>query len=336
MYDWAEFRHFLYLLTILEEGGFRIAAETLHTSQPNLTVQARRFQDRASVHLFRKLKSGGIVPTDAGVAFIRLARLVLEVREEAIDAVVAIERGEIGMIRFGSTPLVDPNLFRNFCTLHRELVPRTAVRPTHGDAAQLAQEILDGVVDAAVITLPFAHPGLRIEVLRRDRVVVCLRKDHPLATKAALEASDLQDNLTVIYHPHRHPEAHNRLLEWLANAGITLGDHSCASHPSELQTLVKEGHGFALIREGTPLDESLIAKRLIGLDWTVDTAVIYHKERHPKTVPVLVKLMIKSIQKESLKSRIPIRPRSPDNDATHSIGALTAITVASSRCIHSR
>jgi DNA-binding transcriptional LysR family regulator len=31
MYDWAEFRHFRYLLTILEKGGFRIAADELHT-----------------------------------------------------------------------------------------------------------------------------------------------------------------------------------------------------------------------------------------------------------------------------------------------------------------
>lgn len=44
MYDWAEFRHFRYLLKILEKGGFRAAAEELFTSQPNLTVQARQFQ----------------------------------------------------------------------------------------------------------------------------------------------------------------------------------------------------------------------------------------------------------------------------------------------------
>ena len=43
MYDWAEFRHFRYLLAILEKGGFRVAADELHTSQPNLTVQARQF-----------------------------------------------------------------------------------------------------------------------------------------------------------------------------------------------------------------------------------------------------------------------------------------------------
>jgi hypothetical protein len=40
MYDWAEFRHFRYLLKILEMGGFRVAAEELRTSQPNLTVSA--------------------------------------------------------------------------------------------------------------------------------------------------------------------------------------------------------------------------------------------------------------------------------------------------------
>src|SRR5215469_1140719 len=130
MYDWAEFRHFLYLLKILEKGGFRVAAEELHTSQPNLTVQARRFQDLASVRLFRKMKNGQICPTDTGIAFITLARLLLEIREEVIEALIAIERGEIGLVRFGSTPLVDQNLFRSFCILHKELLPRIKVRPT--------------------------------------------------------------------------------------------------------------------------------------------------------------------------------------------------------------
>jgi DNA-binding transcriptional LysR family regulator len=302
MYDWAEFRHFLYLLTILEKGGFRAAAEELHTSQPNLTVQARRFQDHASVRLFRKSKNGRIGPTETGIAFINLARLVLDIREEVIDALVAIERGEIGLIRFGSTPLVDQNLFRSFCQLHRELLPRTPVRPTHGDAAQLAQEILDGIIDAAIITLPLAHPDLHIEELRRDRIVVCLRKDHPLAAKAALHVSDLQDKLTVIYHPQRHPRAHARLVELLSDAGVTLREYSCASHPSEMQDLVREGYGLALIRDGTPLGEGLMARRLNGVEWTVDTAVIYHKQRHPKVVPVLVRMLKRAIQKGSPKS----------------------------------
>lgn len=315
MYDWAEFRHFLYLLKILEKGGFRIAAEELHTSQPNLTVQARRFQDQASLCLFRKSKNGQIRPTETGLAFVALARLILDVREEVMDALIAIERGDTGVVRFGSTPLVDQELFRRLCALHKELLPRAAVRPTHGDAAQLAQEILQGIVDAAVITLPFAHPDFHVQELRRDRIVACLRRDHPLAAKPALDVSDLQNNLTVIYHPQRHPDAHIRLLELLGTVGVTLDEFSCGSHPSEMQILVKEGHGLALIRERTPLEEDLITRRLCGVDWTVDTAIIYLKQRCPKTIPVLVRMFKRMIQKDLPKKGIFAATPSPNGGA---------------------
>ena len=82
-----------------------MAAEALHTSQPNLSVQARQFQENASVRLFKKLRNGRIRPTETGVAFIALARLLLETRDEVISALIAIERGEIGSIRLGCSPL---------------------------------------------------------------------------------------------------------------------------------------------------------------------------------------------------------------------------------------
>jgi hypothetical protein len=135
-------------------------------------VQARQFQDQASARLLRKLKNGQIHPTETGIALIALSRLLLEVRDEVIDALIAIERGEVNLVRFGSTPLVDEKLFRSFCALHKELLPRCTVRPTHGDAAHLAQEAFAGIIDAAIMTLPFAHLDLHIEELRRDRLVV--------------------------------------------------------------------------------------------------------------------------------------------------------------------
>ena len=180
------------------------------------------------------------------------------------------------------------------------------------------------MVDAAIITLPLTHPDLRVEILRRDRIVVCLRKDHPLAAKAALPVSDLQDNLSIIYHPQRHPDAHIRLLELLHEAGVTLGEYSCASHPSEMQALVGEGHGVALIREGTPLEEGLMTRRLAGVDWTVDTAVIYHKQRHPKTVPILVRELKRSIQKQIPKSSVLQVNRPIDGAAKRPVQTATA------------
>jgi DNA-binding transcriptional LysR family regulator len=179
------------------------------------------------------------------------------------------------------------------------------------------------MVDAAIITLPLKHPDVRIELLRRDRMMACLRREDPLARKAALETADLRANLTIFYDPQRHPEAHTRLLESLSEAGISVPEYSRASHPSEMQTLVKEGHGLALIRAGTLLEESLTTRPILGVDWTVDTAIIYHKLRHPKTVPILVrrlKRMIVDIQPEDSVVKI-VRPvREPAKRPAQSAG----------------
>jgi DNA-binding transcriptional LysR family regulator len=230
MYEWAELRHFRYLLTILEKQGFGAAAEELRTAQPNLSVQARQFQENASVRLFRKTKNGRTRPTGTGVAFKPLARFLLEIRDEVIDALIAIDRGEITSVRFGCTPLVDQSVFQNFCASHKEVLPSCPIRPTHGDTRQLPEEILSGAVDAALVTLPLRHPDLTIEELSKDRLVVCLRRDDPLAKMGALQPDNLQGNLAVLYHPQRHPDAHERLLELLSEAGVQV-EHSWASHP---------------------------------------------------------------------------------------------------------
>jgi len=298
MYDWAEFRHFRYLLAILEKRGLRAAAEELHTSQPNLSVQARQFQDNSGVRLFRKTKRGHIRPTESGDAFIGLARYVLEVRNEVIDAIVAIERGEIVSICSGSSSLVDQELFRELCSMHKRLVPSAGVRPTHGDVHQLIEEVQAGVVDIALVTLPLEHPDIHVEELRRDRLVVCMRKDSPLANKAALVVGDLEEHLRIFYHPQKHPDAHDRLVERLSSVGVHIRDYSRASHPSEMQALVRDGFGVALIREGMTLDDQLTTRPVVGIDWTIDTALIYHKQRHPKTIPILVRQFKKQFGRE--------------------------------------
>jgi DNA-binding transcriptional LysR family regulator len=205
-------------------------------------------------------------------------------------------------------------LFRTLCRLHKELLPSSAVRQTHGDTAQLAEEVANGTVDAALITLPLRHPELHIEQVRQDRLVVCLRKDHALAGKASLLPADLKDKLTVLYHSHRHPDAHEKQLEQLSEVGIEVEEYSRASHPSELQMLVKEGHGFTLIREGTALDDALTTRRIAGVNWTVDTAVIYHRHRYPRTIPVLVKQLRRELGKEQkgpISERISLSKKPP-------------------------
>jgi hypothetical protein len=112
---------------------------------------------------------------------------------------------------------------------------------THGDTVQRAEEVANGAVDAALVTLPVKHPDLHVEQVSRDRLVVCLRKDHAMAATAILRPAGLERNLTVLYHLRQHSDAHARLLEQRSEVGIQVEEYSRASHPSELQMLVRKG-----------------------------------------------------------------------------------------------
>jgi DNA-binding transcriptional LysR family regulator len=46
---------------------------------------------------------------------------------------------------------------------------------------QLAEELANGEMNVALVTLPVNNPRLCLEVIRRDRLVVCLRREHELA-----------------------------------------------------------------------------------------------------------------------------------------------------------
>jgi DNA-binding transcriptional LysR family regulator len=302
MNDFAEFRHFRYLLEILEQEGLRPAAENLHTTPPNLCKQALEFQERFQLHLYRKRRDNRIAPTKTGTAFIAIARSLLEARDQAIAALQAVESGTIHTLRLGSGTFVDKELFRVACEFHREFLPSCVIKPAHADTSDLAKEIVHGEIHAAIVTLPVNESDLQVEELRRDRLVLCLRADHPLAGKPSVRPAELNGNIGVFYHPQRHPEAHVQMMERLARVGIRVGEFSRASHPTEIQQLVKDGYGLTLIREGTELDSDLTTRPIFGVDWTVNTAFIYHRERRPATIPVLVRQLRRHIA-TSLKEK---------------------------------
>jgi len=293
-------------LAILERQGFRAAAEHLYTTQPNLSIQARSFQENASIRLFQRAKNGRIRPTETGRAFIALARLLLETKDQVIDALIEIDRGSLSRIRFGCSPQVDPALFRAALSFHKELVPSCSIVPMYGDTNQLADEVALGDLDAALVTLPLDHAELCIESLQSDRLVVCLRRDDPLASKFALTASDLKGRLAILHDPQRYPNAHSRLLELLSGAGLHLEEFARGTNLSEMLMLVKDGFGFALIREGTLTDLDLITRPIAGVSWTVDMALIYHRTRYPRTVPIIAKKLKSTLRRAHGKESVAL------------------------------
>jgi DNA-binding transcriptional LysR family regulator len=319
MNDWAEFRHFRYLLAIIEHNGFRAAAEHLRTAEPSLSLQAKQFQEMFGIRLFRRRRDGRIELTQTAIALKSIARELLDARDEAIAALIAVDRSQVQTLNLGCAPFVNPNLLELACQLHRKMVPTCMVRPTHGDSAELVEELLSGELDAALLPSPIRESRLQHEPIQSARLVACLRRDHLLAKKAALEPEDLQDNLRVLPHPQGQPFAHARLIELLGRVGVRLGKFSRASHPAQLQSLVKAGCGIALIEEGTGLDTELTTRPISGTDWKIETALVYRRERFLETIPVLVR-HLKRHAVERRNTRKDVAAIHPDEESRSARG----------------
>ena len=101
--------------------------------------------------------------------------------------------------------------------------------------------------------------------------------------------------------------AHARLLELLSEIGIESDEQSHASHPHDTQMLVKQGFGFALMREGTVLESGLITRPIIGVDWTVDTVMVFKASTTLRTLPIMVRNLRRKYM-PSEQDRIPKKP----------------------------
>lgn len=304
MDDFAEFRHFKYLLAVAEHKGFRAAADALHTSQPSLSRQIHAFQDHYKIRLFRRNRGKSVTLTPAGEALTVIARDVLEMREHAISALDAIHRGETEVLRVGCSPFVDKDICKTVSALHKKLMPSASIRFSSADTNALIGELRGGHLDAAIVSLPVDDSELKVELLKQEALVVCLPEDHPLAKKPALSGNDLASNLTVFRDPMQHPEAHERLIELLLELGVRFEEHSHTSHPHEMQEAILNGSGFALMREGAALIEGLTTRRIIGVEWTFDTAFVYRASSSQ-----ILPLLAKSLRKQFARSVIQIAGR---------------------------
>lgn len=104
-----ELKELIAFKTILEEGTFSKAAETLHYAQSTVTMQIQRLEKEIGFPLFDR--AADMQLTDAGILFSQEIDNLLNHWYEVINYSKALEKDEIGTITIGAIEgLVVPNL----------------------------------------------------------------------------------------------------------------------------------------------------------------------------------------------------------------------------------
>jgi DNA-binding transcriptional LysR family regulator len=271
-----ELRHLHYFIAVAEELHFSRAAERLHISQPPLSQQIRDLEVELGVKLFERTKRQ-VHLTEAGKVFLERSYLVLGQLEQAIAVTQKIGRGEVGELAIGfvdsATYTVLPEILRVF----REQFPAVELRLHEMTTAQQIQALLHKQVDIGIVRSAISEPGLDVECLLHESLVLALPKNHPFSAQTQLSLSTLADELFILFPAKMGPVFYEQIIHSCQQAGFRPKVAQEAVQMQTIVALVAAGLGIAIVpasmqnfhRSGViyrPLQEQ-ISKTGLYLTW---------------------------------------------------------------------
>lgn len=249
-----ELRHLRYFIAVAEAGHITRAAEGLGIQQPPLSLQIKALERELDVQLFRR-KPRGVELTDAGVAFLERARVILNEVERAFASTQRTARGEQGRVVVGFTasapfhPFV-PRVIRAY----RELSPLVSLALEESGSSDLVQGLHNEQMDAAFIRSPVADVvGLEVTPLLEEEMIVALPAGHPLAMQSraddstALPLGALAKETFVLYKRPGGPGLYDTIITACRGAGFVPRVGQEAPRIVSTLNLVAAGLGVSIV-----------------------------------------------------------------------------------------
>ena len=237
-----ELRHFRCVLAVAHSLHFARAAAELGISPPALTKQVQETEQLLGTRLFQRSKRA-VSLTAAGELFVIEATRALAQLAQAQDVARRAGRGELGRLEIGYVASaaysgVLQDQFSRFRVSHPGI---------HIGAREYAMDALPGLLDQGRVDLAFVRPplhlpdGLDSVVLLRDRFVLAVQADSPLARLDMAEPAALAQQAFIV------PEQELGTLEVSRRGGFAA---QVVSRPGSLVAVLTEvslGVGCAIV-----------------------------------------------------------------------------------------
>jgi DNA-binding transcriptional LysR family regulator len=164
-------------LTVVAAGSFVGAAERLHVTQSTVSARIHTLEEQLGCSLFIRNKAGTRL-TAAGRQFQKHAATLVRTVERARHD-VGIAAGYRGTLAVGGRFGLWEELLLDWLPLMRRTAPDISVRAEVGFEEELMQGLVEGRIDIGVMYTPQSRPGLAVERLLEERLVL-------VATEAAV------------------------------------------------------------------------------------------------------------------------------------------------------
>lgn len=234
-------------LSVYDLGSIKAASETLHLTQPTVSMQLKKLAEAIGMPLYERVGRGREF-TDAGRALAATARDVLD-SFDRLDMELAELRGlKKGTLRIAvvtTSKYFIPHLLGSFC----EQYPGVDLQFKVGNREQIIGRLHDGLDDLYVFSHPPEDEDIVAIDFMRNPLVAIAPESHPLARHKRLTLDDLAGEPFLMREPGsgtRHAiERHLARHATQMNIRMTIESNEAIKHA------VMSGLGISILSEHT-------------------------------------------------------------------------------------
>ena len=243
-----EIRVLKYFLAVVREESITKAAEVLHITQPTLSRQLTQLEEEIGVKLFDR-GTRKIVLTDAGMLLRRRAEEIIALTDKTVQELLTQEEQVEGVISIGGGELGAMEQVAGLCGTFREKYPRVRFDFYTATADVVKEQIERGNIDIGVLLEPVSMEKFEyIRFARKERWVVLMRKDDPLAQNETICAEQLESLPLVL---PRRLNVQGELANWFGERFEHLNIAYTGNLTTNVALLVQKGCGYAIVVEGS-------------------------------------------------------------------------------------
>ncbi|MCW8827718.1 MAG: DNA-binding transcriptional regulator OxyR [Gammaproteobacteria bacterium] len=233
-----------YLVAVDEEHHFHRAAERCYVSQPTLSGQLKKLEERLGVTLVER-STRQVVMTDVGRAVSAQARRVLSAARGIEEIAQSFHDPMAGELQVGLIPTLAPYLLPQIMPAVKKRFPDLKLWLHEQQTAVLLERLHKAELDLLLLALPVASNKFVERDLFCEPFWLALPKSDPLARSRQARLSDLNSRELMLL------EEGHCLREHALDVCLTAGASEYASfHATSLETLrhmVGEGMGITLM-----------------------------------------------------------------------------------------
>jgi DNA-binding transcriptional LysR family regulator len=166
--------------TVAERGSFSAAAQTLHMTQPAVTMQIQALEERFGIKLLKRTTKK-LELTEAGHRLLPQARKAVELMRDTDVLMASFVEDLKGRLHFAASltfgEYVLPRLLRSF--LRR--FPEVSVNMKVMNTTEIIDAIANQGLDFGIIEAPCDVAGFDAESVMKDELMLVVPASHPFA-----------------------------------------------------------------------------------------------------------------------------------------------------------